>query len=404
MSGATGPAENSIAPPSLSPEAAPPSLTHGAHILPLDGVRGLAILMVMVRHFYQYMLKHPTVPDIAPAIAIDKIFFYVSQLGSTGVDLFFVLSGFLITGILLDTKNHPRYWGRFYWRRTLRIFPLYYLSLLIVFYVWPHAFPGYSHVVQNAGEHKIWYWTYTCNVLFAIKEDYTGMAHFWSLAVEEQFYLIWPFVVLFFSRKGLVRACIACIFIAIGSRIALGFFTDSVLPAYVLTPSRIDALAIGSLLAAVARGPGGLTKLSKHAWWVFGVCGVFLVGLFAMNFGKGRSPLVNLLGGTNLALIFGALVLMAVSHPRGSLVPRIFCWSWLRFLGKYAYCLYVAHMLVMDAMERAFTGHDLPRVAGSMLPGYTLFAAACLAGSIGVALVSWHLWEKQFLRFKDLVK
>ena len=161
-----------------------------SHLPGLDGIRGLAILMVMFSHF---IVVGKNLDPLSP-------FGRFLHSGYLGVDLFFVLSGFLITGILIDSKITPNYFRVFYMRRALRIFPLYYLLLavswLTVVFITPQDKPLLTGVDSMA-----WFWLYASNIGMAVKGDWlnsptwVGLGHFWSLAVEEQFYLVWPLLV-----------------------------------------------------------------------------------------------------------------------------------------------------------------------------------------------------------------
>ncbi len=171
------------------------------HIPALDGLRGLAILMVMVIHQ----------AGLVPKSALDRAVLMVLPLGEAGVDLFFVLSGFLITGILVASKGAPHYYRNFYARRFLRIFPLYYAVLFAVFFVLPHLVPSpqskWGHV---SGPNQLWYWAYLSNWYIALKTR--GPTHgvvdlSWTLSIEEQFYLTWPMVVALSSRRTLLAIC-----------------------------------------------------------------------------------------------------------------------------------------------------------------------------------------------------
>jgi peptidoglycan/LPS O-acetylase OafA/YrhL len=152
------------------------------HFPTLDGVRGLAITLVMILHF-------TTDGGMEPTIQFDKLFFSLVKYGWIGVDLFFVLSGFLITGILYDAKGSRHYFRNFYMRRCLRIFPLYYGFLAIWFLLLPQVYTWPEEI--RTPYSQLWCWAYLTNVLQATAQDlgasppYTG--HFWSLAVEEQF-------------------------------------------------------------------------------------------------------------------------------------------------------------------------------------------------------------------------
>ena len=158
-----------------------------AHIPALDGLRAFAILLVIVRH-----------ASLEQGAASRGFLGALGNAGWMGVDLFFVLSGFLITRILIQSKGSTYYFRNFYLRRSFRIFPLYYAVLVGLFVVAPIA--SHSPAVQELARHQIWYWTYTVNFLAAnTNGEACGLhtVHFWSLSVEEQFYLIWPAVVFF---------------------------------------------------------------------------------------------------------------------------------------------------------------------------------------------------------------
>jgi len=180
----------------------------------LDGVRGLAILMVMLHHF---------TPDHGAGILS------VLHLGWVGVDLFFVLSGFLITGILFDAKGSANYFQNFYARRGLRIFPLYYGILLLILFALPLL--QWLDVIHVPGLDQVrvwqpWLWLHSSNLLLAWKGQWMldsgviRMNHFWSLAVEEHFYLVWPVVVALFDRKSLMKIAAGVIIAALSLRAA----------------------------------------------------------------------------------------------------------------------------------------------------------------------------------------
>ena len=165
------------------------------HIPALDGIRGLAILLVLLCHF-------PLYGDMQPTIFIDKLFYAMTRAGWCGVDLFFVLSGFLITGILYDAKGSRFFFRNFYMRRCLRIFPLYYGVLAVFFVIVPFVLPlgrNYELFLKD----QAWYWSYLTNIKIAIEgwPKFYALAHFWSLAVEEQFYFVWPFVVFLWDEE-----------------------------------------------------------------------------------------------------------------------------------------------------------------------------------------------------------
>ena len=197
--------------PTLAKGAAPPpgpSRWRG-HIKPLDGLRGIAILLVMWFHFAW--------PAKAQGL-ITRLYVSVAALGWVGVDLFFVLSGFLITGILLDSKRGAGYFRNFYARRVLRIFPLYYAVLLVTLVILPLIVPYDTPALKRLLEGQGWLWLYSTNISVAVEHgnwiasaDWLRMGALWSLAVEEHFYLVWPLLVFFLSRRALLRTSIAMI-------------------------------------------------------------------------------------------------------------------------------------------------------------------------------------------------
>ncbi|MFT3784728.1 MAG: acyltransferase [Tepidisphaeraceae bacterium] len=372
----------------------------------LDGVRGLAILMVMARHFGQTM---------EPKNAIDSVFFKITQLGSNGVDLFFVLSGFLITGILLDTRESPSYFRRFYWRRTLRIFPLYYVSLAICFFIWPlltglHpsiAF-AFEKGVGTAPHYQIFYWAYLQNFLFAYLADYPGLAHFWSLATEEQFYLFWPLVVYLLPSRHVWRACVALVGISLASRLICAGLQTSVITPYTLLFCRLDGLAIGGLLATLARRDAGLEPLRKIAWVVGPIVAAIIVVVFGIQSMRGnaavRTHTINILIGMLMPVLFGTLLLLVVAAPVKSLLHRAFASHLLVFFGKYSYCIYVSHILLQEFVFYFVKDEMFPKIAGSIVPGRIVIMLLCTLLSVAVALVSWNVLEKPLLKLKDRVK
>lgn len=375
------------------------SNSSAGHIRALDGVRGLAIVMVMVGHFW--LGAHPR-------NGLESGLYTVMQNGWIGVDLFFVLSGFLITGILLEAKGAEAYFRNFYARRVLRIFPLYYGFLVAFFLIAPlvmHPDPTGPFAVSSSTQP--WYWTYTSNWLALVKgvQPPQGLNHFWTLAVEEQFYLIWPAVVLLTSRTTLKKLCLALVVFALAFRIGLRFTEYYHTGGLVLTPARIDSLAIGAWLAVMVRDADTHRWLERvaPATFVSAAITLLLVNLpDERMFGYELS--MQTVGFPLLAIMSASLIVLTTGkwRPAGA-VRRFFESRPMGFFGKYSYGMYVLHLPLVVLLERAgFSIASFPRVGGSDVPAAFAYTLIAMTGTTILAFASWHLYEKQFLKLKRL--
>ncbi len=376
---------------------------NGAHIPALDGVRGLAILLVIL--FLHTLMR--------PETLLDRVYVNLARLGWSGVDLFFVLSGFLITGLLVDAKGGPHYYRNFYVRRTLRIFPLYYAFLFFTLRVAPWLWPDTELAAMAResmeGRSEAWYWLYGSNILFARDENFghPNLAVTWSLAIEEQFYLVWPFVVAMTSRRTLMWTCGGLIVTALGLRTALVLEGAHSLLPYVLPVCRMDALASGALVALAMRGdrtgpalaPARLLTLARI---VGAAAAVILLSVWLLedpfDDADWSEPLMQTAGYTVLALGYGAIVALAAGGPADSWIARFFRFSALRILGRYSYALYLFHVPVRRFIrDEYFPVASFPTWLGSPLPGQLLFYVAATAPALALAWISWHLYERQWL-------
>jgi peptidoglycan/LPS O-acetylase OafA/YrhL len=381
-----------------SPRAATNGLDR--HVPALDGLRGVAILLVIL--FHHTLMEQPT--------ALDRAYFSIARLGWTGVDLFFVLSGFLITGILYDAKGGRRYYRNFYARRTLRIFPLYYAFLFFILNVAPWLWPDteMGRVVRRAREEhgQLWYWIYVSNVHFVQEQGFPqpNLAVTWSLAIEEQFYLVWPVVVASLTRRRLMWICAALVGVALAARSGLVVSGADPTAAYLLTFCRMDALAAGAFVALALRDPHDARRLREWAPAVaLASTAVFLVGWYAegpFEDGTWEKPGMQTAGYTLLALAFGALVaLLALDAAPGC--SRVLNTPVLRAFGKYSYALYLFHIPVRRFIrDEYFPVADFPTWMGSPLPGQMLFYVVATAPAFLLAWLSWHLLESRVLALK----
>jgi peptidoglycan/LPS O-acetylase OafA/YrhL len=365
------------------------------HLPALDGLRGLAIILVLIEHFVR----------LQPATLLEGIVCRGAAVGWVGVDLFFALSGFLITGILLEAKGGERFFRNFYLRRAFRIFPLYYGCLLLVFFGLPHLGVFGPDETRNLLHTQGWFWSYLSNVMIARAGTLavSPMQHFWSLAVEEQFYLVWPLIVWLLPRRRLKAVCLSALLGSLAIRMTLRALGEPGAVLYVLTPTHLDPLAAGAWLALVAREPGGLdwVKARVPVALALGLLGIAAIMLTA------HGPVVETLamqsvGYPLLALTCAALLAGALTGPVSSPLGRLWRSKVLGFFGRLSYGLYVLHpLLLLLVAWRGFDVAWFAQRAGSQLLGQVVFAGLMTALSAGVALVSWHAWEQPFLRLKS---
>ena len=366
----------------------------GPHMLVLDGVRGAAILMVLCVHF---------IGDAPAYTAFERAMVKLANYGIWGVDLFFVLSGFLITGLLYDAKGSPRYFRDFYVRRTLRIFPLYYGVLAALFIFLPLLPTSYPAGLAESAHHQAWLWLYASNVYLAIHRGWVlpYVGHFWSLAVEEQFYLVWPIVVLSFGRRSLLGICVVVTILALALRGALSYAGAGYVAQVVLTPCRFDALCVGGFLALAVRAVG-LERVARTARWALGpLLGLVLLASVWNAVWGTLSDVVLPLRGTLIALTFGSLLVASLAAKTTGVLSRLLRSRVMCFLGTRSYGLYVFHGIIAYGMSEHRAALD---ALGARIGSGAALLTAAGAGtgaSILVAAASYEWFEKPFLRLKS---
>ncbi len=341
------------------------------HIPALDGIRGVAILLVMLFH-----LKLPGF-----------------SLGWAGVPLFFVLSGFLITGILLEEKTatFSEYLRAFYVKRSLRIFPLFYgyLALnLVILLVTGRPTDGYAWYV-------LYFQNYQIANAIATDGNIPGIVgHTWSLAVEEQFYLIWPFLVYYFSRRQLAWTCVVLIVASPLARLAILHISGNESMAILTLPSCLDMMAYGALLSLLRNAQWGSKAVSALFLAGAAITGIaiFQLGLAAFWNSSTWVRQASYLY-TSLAFIFGIAIWAAAVKPM-SLWVKLLSIKPLLYTGKISYGLYIWHYIIFLAFEKLAT-----KLSFMALPMVTPVLA--IAASYIVATLSFYLFELYFLRMKD---
>lgn len=338
------------------------------HIPQLDGLRAVAILLVLITHLWGYPPGYDLLNRIAAA-------------GWIGVDLFFVLSGYLITRILWGTREDLRYYVNFYVRRALRIFPIYFVLLALVFIALPMVRP----LPTELADHGWMYWLYLGNFALAAGGWQLFLIDItWSLSVEEQFYLIWPAVIRRLTPERMMQWCIAII--AISPLLRILFWKDGHwMWIHMLTPFRADAFAVGGLIAVMQ-----VQNIKFPARAIFAVCAPMLAGLVIAGHFKRDSMLVGTIGYTLTAITAGAAVVLATQVRLLSARP-------LTYVGKVSYGVYLYHPLCLMVMSSVLA---IVGVNSKTLPGAMTSMLVTSAAAVAAATVSFYVLESRLLSLK----
>jgi peptidoglycan/LPS O-acetylase OafA/YrhL len=359
------------------------SITRG-FIRELDGLRGIAISLVLVHRFW---------PDDGPL----KRFASLAELGWVGVDLFFVISGFLIAGILLDTKHadvgRAPYFKNFYARRMLRIFPLYYLFVGAVLIAFPLAQGGpyfETPFIRSAGS-PLYYLCYLGNVPEAIGHDPPYfLAPVWSLAIEEQFYIVFPFLVWVLPKPKLGKVLLALILLAPLFRFAVWLIAPgNERIQYLSTPCRMDSIAMGCMVALIFRTA---TKLPSAVVLGRVACGLLVACAATFLFGGlSRVSTFGKIGGYSLVAVTFAAVVAFVVTSRDTAAVAWLRWRPLTYLGKICYGTYLLHRPADFLVDKVTARFELSQL---LVIGFKFVVAIALAS------LSWYVFESRVLRLK----
>ena len=360
----------------------------------LDGLRAIAVLMVYLFH-YGGGLTSPSRPVRALG--------YLTQTGWVGVVLFFALSGFLITGILWDSMGQPHWLRNFFTRRALRIFPLYYFAL---------ALTAAAILLTGQGPHKLpvlgYYAVFLQNFRRVVFHNFIiptalPLYHFWSLAVEEQFYLFWPFLLLLCRKRAsainsALQLCLGAFAFSAAFRLAIVYNSQSVkLQTFAeLLPAQLAPLALGAALAIAFRcGDRARDRVNRAA------LPAFLLGLALYLFSSYRSGSFLIASNLQFALGFAAVSLFAAAAIplllRDGPARRLCSLAPLAWLGRISYGFYVFHILLQPLFD-LIASHAAHTTSGSFYQLVRLVAG--LPITIAAAWLSFHLLELPFLRLK----
>jgi len=344
------------------------------YVKPLDGIRATAALMVIVFHFFQ---------NISLTDPIGNVIQKLSLWGQTGVSLFFVLSGFLITRILLHAKEGKHYFKNFFIRRSLRIFPLYFLYLVIFYFVLPVFKAGY----QSNFSQQWYYWFYLQDFSRTFGWGGYGPVHFWSLAVEEHFYLFWPLIVFYTPNKHLVKVIIALLLIAPICRFLL---TSNGYQTFFFTFARMDELALGALLAHWECN--GQLKSNQRRYFLTGIVGIGIIAaLLWTQFSGAQNFWMQVIKYDIIAFIYFCVIGYMILLQENHMISRIFSHRIFVFLGSISYGLYVYQAITLT-LTWSFVPAHYPLIV------HFLFT---LVTTILISYISYKIFEKPIMALKN---
>jgi len=364
------------------------------HIPELDGVRGMSIVMVLFFHLQLtgIIRQHYEI--------FNTLFIH----GWISVDLFFVLSGFLITTILLKTKGRPNYFKTFYTRRILRIFPLYYLYIFLFFLVASNTkiatMEEFSIIMNN----KLWFIFYVQNILIATTQQVLpfGLNDLWTLSIEEQFYIVWPFLVFIFPKNKLKYAIAFFIVFPLFFRIISTMNQATWIFNYFFSLARIDTLGFGAFAAYflhMNKDPLLQKKLVRITSGI-GIAGIAIIFLIQKQF-LYFEKITNMFGFTCLGLIFFSLIVKVASGDISALSSKIIGNPFFRYCGKISYCMYMIHGLVIYLYETVILEKlELIGLSNHSTLSNIVIVILYFSTVILVASASWFFFESKILKLK----
>jgi peptidoglycan/LPS O-acetylase OafA/YrhL len=353
----------------------------------LDGIRGIAIFLILCCHILSTFVEAAPEP-LSSGLQM------ALRLSWSGVDLFFVLSGFLIGGILMDAKGSPHFFRTFYMRRIYRIQPLYliWFSLFVAGLLFADK-ARYGHIFNQ--DLPAWsYAVFVQNFFSSARETFGAqwIAVSWSLAIEEQFYLILPLLIWFLPRPTMAKVVAAIALAAPLVRIALFASGNLYYASLMLLPARFDALGLGVLAAVLVRNRTAWEWLRNHMGRLTAISTILFLGCLVLHL-RPRGRLMISVGYTWLALFYVAVLLLALV-PEDNLLKRFFRMQFLRSLGLIAYAVYLLHQGVLYTFHATLYGRE-PRV--DSLGSFALTSVSLLL-TFALARASWIWMEQPLIR------
>jgi peptidoglycan/LPS O-acetylase OafA/YrhL len=363
----------------------------------LDGLRGIAVILVMALHIFKrasLFTANPTLHFITS----------LTSVGWVGVDIFFVLSGFLITSILLKTKEKKDYFKNFYMRRALRIFPLYFVCVAVILYFIPVLDGVFVPEVPRVIPFLLLYQQNWINILGGDLWMTLYLSVTWSLAIEEQFYLVWPAIVFFSRKETLLRISIGIIAASILARIIGVFFWGDIGQVtnffFYNTFTRFEQLVFGALLAMAFIHADWRERLRRISLPVFLLFLIIFLGLCLASLPGVPHPIYNnypltLAGYTVSSVFTAALIAYLMSNENSTMLHVFFRNRILVFFGKHSYAMYLIHMpIALIFMEffwkNGYRGWQI----------YVEYVALAFGVTILISFITWHVFEKHMLNLK----
>lgn len=357
----------------------------------LDGIRGLAVAMVVLDHA-SYLYQKPPGQNLMPAHGLMRAVLSVTAQGWLGVELFFILSGYLITSILLKTRGANSYFTSFYARRVLRIFPVFWLTLLALAFIFPHSHSFFLVAILFLANVSSW---------FGVAGLYYPL---WSLCVEEHFYLIWPFAVRTFRRRILFAVCVV---ICLAEPVLRGYFAWKMGAAFFdkawyFSGLRFEGLAYGAILALTA------PQMSARQKKIFGSIAMAIgVGIFAAAVPLGvlhsSASVLAIIVHASAGLTFASVLflgLVCFSLGMDEKQAKVFANAPMVLLGELSYCLYLVHQMVFWGWDHFFDALRTGSFASRPFAYFAIRLAICFTISVLIALLSRSFVERPILSLK----